>query len=40
MNTTMAFETEDDRWMAAQARDAQADGHFVYVVCAVAIRLN
>ncbi len=40
MNTTMAYETEDDRWTAVQARDAQADGHFVYAVCAVAIRLN
>jgi len=26
------FETEDDRWAAVQARDAAADGHFVYAV--------
>ncbi len=32
MNTTMAYETEDERWTAVQARDAAADGHFV---CAV-----
>ena len=32
MNTTIAYETEDDRWTAVQARDAAADGHFVYAV--------
>lgn len=32
MNTTMAYDTEDERWTAVQARDAAADGHFV---CAV-----
>ncbi|EFP0623418.1 bifunctional DNA-binding transcriptional regulator/O6-methylguanine-DNA methyltransferase Ada [Escherichia coli] len=32
MNTSLAYETEDDRWMAVQARDAAADGHFVYAV--------
>jgi AraC family transcriptional regulator, regulatory protein of adaptative response / methylated-DNA-[protein]-cysteine methyltransferase len=32
MNTTIAYETEDDRWAAVQARDAAADGHFVYAV--------
>lgn len=32
MNTTTAYETEDDRWAAVQARDAAADGHFVYAV--------
>lgn len=30
--TTMAYETEDARWAALQARDAAADGHFVYAV--------
>jgi AraC family transcriptional regulator of adaptative response/methylated-DNA-[protein]-cysteine methyltransferase len=32
MNTTIAYGTEDDRWAAVQARDAAADGHFVYAV--------
>ena len=32
MNTFLAYETEDDRWAAVQARDAAADGHFVYAV--------
>ena len=32
MNTTIAYETEDDRWTAVQARDTAADGHFVYAV--------
>ena len=32
MNTTIAYETEDDRWSAVEARDAAADGHFVYAV--------
>nr|WP_315591698.1 bifunctional DNA-binding transcriptional regulator/O6-methylguanine-DNA methyltransferase Ada [uncultured Cupriavidus sp.] len=32
MKTTIAYETEDDRWTAVQARDAGADGHFVYAV--------
>ena len=32
MNTSMAYETEDQRWTAVQARDAAADGHFVYAV--------
>ncbi|MBS0401561.1 MAG: bifunctional DNA-binding transcriptional regulator/O6-methylguanine-DNA methyltransferase Ada [Proteobacteria bacterium] len=32
MNTTLAFATEDERWTAVQARDAAADGHFVYAV--------
>src|ERR1700722_2667923 len=32
MNTTIAYDTEDDRWAAVQARDAAADGHFVYAV--------
>lgn len=32
MSTTIAYETEDDRWAAVQARDAAADGHFVYAV--------
>ena len=32
MNTPLAYRTEDDRWTAVQARDAAADGHFVYAV--------
>ncbi|KGX07484.1 methylated-DNA--[]-cysteine S-methyltransferase family protein [Burkholderia pseudomallei] len=32
MNTLHAYETEDERWAAVQARDAAADGHFVYAV--------
>lgn len=32
MSTTIAYATEDDRWTAVQARDAAADGHFVYAV--------
>jgi AraC family transcriptional regulator of adaptative response/methylated-DNA-[protein]-cysteine methyltransferase len=32
MHTTIAYETEDDRWAAVQARDIAADGHFVYAV--------
>lgn len=32
MNTSLAYETEDDRWAAVQARDSAADGHFVYAV--------
>jgi len=32
MNTTLAYETDDERWMAVQARDAAADGQFVYAV--------
>ncbi|WP_198088145.1 bifunctional DNA-binding transcriptional regulator/O6-methylguanine-DNA methyltransferase Ada [Variovorax sp. E3] len=32
MSTTLAYETEDDRWTAVQARDAAADGRFVYAV--------
>ena len=32
MNTNLAYETEDERWAAVQARDATADGHFVYAV--------
>ncbi len=32
MNMTIAYETEDDRWSAVEARDAAADGHFVYAV--------
>jgi AraC family transcriptional regulator of adaptative response/methylated-DNA-[protein]-cysteine methyltransferase len=32
MNTTIAYETDDDRWVAVQARNAFADGHFVYAV--------
>ncbi len=32
MNTPLAYKTEDDRWAAVQARDAAADGHFVYAV--------
>jgi len=29
---TTAYETEDERWTAVLARDAAADGHFVYAV--------
>ncbi|MFC3337645.1 bifunctional DNA-binding transcriptional regulator/O6-methylguanine-DNA methyltransferase Ada [Paracandidimonas soli] len=32
MNTAIAYETEDERWEAVLARDATADGHFVYAV--------
>lgn len=32
MNTTTAYETDDARWAAVQARDAAADGQFVYAV--------
>lgn len=32
MNTTLAYETNDERWTAVQARDAAADGQFVYAV--------
>lgn len=32
MNTLLAYKTEDERWAAVQARDAAADGHFVYAV--------
>lgn len=32
MNTTLAYETDDERWTAVQTRDAAADGHFVYAV--------
>jgi len=32
MNTTLAYDTEDTRWAAVQARDVAADGHFVYAV--------
>ena len=32
MNTTIAYETEDERWAAVQVRDAGADGQFVYAV--------
>ena len=32
MNTTIAYETDDERWAAVQARDAGADGQFVYAV--------
>jgi AraC family transcriptional regulator, regulatory protein of adaptative response / methylated-DNA-[protein]-cysteine methyltransferase len=32
MNTKPAYGTEDARWNAVQARDASADGHFVYAV--------
>lgn len=34
MNTYMTtpYETDDDRWAAVEARDAGADGHFVYAV--------
>jgi len=26
------YDTDEVRWQAVQARDAQADGHFVYAV--------
>ncbi|MCJ0762673.1 bifunctional DNA-binding transcriptional regulator/O6-methylguanine-DNA methyltransferase Ada [Variovorax terrae] len=32
MNTIIAYETDDERWAAVQARDAGADGQFVYAV--------
>jgi AraC family transcriptional regulator of adaptative response/methylated-DNA-[protein]-cysteine methyltransferase len=32
MNMTPAYATEDERWTAVLARDATADGHFVYAV--------
>ena len=32
MNTTIAYETDDERWAAVQGRDAGADGQFVYAV--------
>jgi len=32
VNTKPAYGTEDARWNAVQARDASADGHFVYAV--------
>ena len=32
MNTTIAYGTDEERWAAVQARDAAADGHFVYAV--------
>ncbi|WP_039912824.1 bifunctional DNA-binding transcriptional regulator/O6-methylguanine-DNA methyltransferase Ada [Cellvibrio mixtus] len=32
MTTTITYQTEEDRWTAVQARDAAADGHFVYAV--------
>jgi AraC family transcriptional regulator, regulatory protein of adaptative response / methylated-DNA-[protein]-cysteine methyltransferase len=32
MKTMTAYATDDDRWKAVQARDASADGHFVYAV--------
>ncbi|ABB08526.1 bifunctional DNA-binding transcriptional regulator/O6-methylguanine-DNA methyltransferase Ada [Burkholderia lata] len=32
MNTITVYETDDARWEAVQARDAAADGHFVYAV--------
>lgn len=32
MNTTVTYATEDERWAAIQARDAAADGQFVYAV--------
>ena len=32
MNTTITCETEEERWAAVQARDARADGQFVYAV--------
>lgn len=32
MHTTTAYDTEEARWDAVQARDAAADGHFVYAV--------
>jgi AraC family transcriptional regulator of adaptative response/methylated-DNA-[protein]-cysteine methyltransferase len=32
VSTTTAYRTDDARWKAVQARDAAADGHFVYGV--------
>lgn len=32
MKTTLAYATDDTRWAAVQARDAAADGRFVYAV--------
>jgi len=32
MTTKRAYETEDQRWAAVQARDPTADGQFVYAV--------
>ncbi|MDR2334577.1 MAG: bifunctional DNA-binding transcriptional regulator/O6-methylguanine-DNA methyltransferase Ada [Burkholderiaceae bacterium] len=32
MNTTIAYASDDERWSAVQARDAAADGRFVYAV--------
>lgn len=32
MNKTTSYATDDARWKAVQARDAEADGHFVYAV--------
>ena len=32
MTTTIAYETDEERWAAVQARDAAADGRFVYAV--------
>src|SRR6202171_6005556 len=32
MNTITAYATDDARWEAVQARDAAADGHFIYAV--------
>lgn len=32
MKTTLAYATDDARWAAVQARDAAADGRFVYAV--------
>ena len=32
MSKTTAYQTDDERWMAVQLRDAGADGHFVYAV--------
>ena len=32
MNMTPAYATEDERWTAVLARDAAADGHFVFAV--------
>lgn len=32
MKTTLAYETDDERWAAVQARDAGADGRFVVAV--------
>ena len=32
MNTTIAYGTDEERWIAVQARDTAADGQFVYAV--------